>query len=244
MDTIEEARMAVRPVENLYNKIWREQAGTAPYAGGNLRVDLTNRVVEPGRRLLDLGCGDGVLGELLKDRFDEVIGVDISDQALIVAKQRGLATYRVNLDEEALPFPDATFDAITCLDLIEHVFEPRVLVSEIARVLAPGGSLYIAFPNMRYALRIKEIIAGRFPKTSGDIAYSYDGGHLHYYTPGDVRLLLQERGLITVSERGIVSGGIRKNWKYRLLNALLPANLRREFLSIEVLLRAVRPKQT
>jgi methionine biosynthesis protein MetW len=244
MDKIEKAGMAVKPVEALYDRIWREQATAAPYTGGNLRVDLVNRVVEPGKRLLDLGCGDGVLGNLLKNKFNEVAGVDVSDQALAIAKQRGLATYRVNIDEEPLPFPDATFDAITCLDLIEHVFEPRVLVSEIARVLAPRGSLYIAFPNMRYALRIKEIIAGRFPKTSGDIAYSYDGGHLHYYTPADVRSLLQERDLGTISEWGIVSDGIRKNWKYRLLNVLLPAGLRREFLSIEVLLRAVRPEQT
>ena len=244
MDKIEKARMAVKPDEDLYDRIWREQATAAPYRGGNLRVDLANHVVEPGKRLLDLGCGDGVLGNLLKTKFNEVTGVDVSDQALAVAKQRGLATYRVNVDEEPLPFSDATFDAITCLDLIEHVFEPRVLVSEIARVLAPGGSLYIAFPNMRYALRIKEIIAGRFPKTSGDIAYSYDGGHLHYYTPADVRLLLHERGLATMSEWGIVSEGVRNNWKYLLLNALLPANLRREFLSIEVLLRAGRPKQT
>jgi methionine biosynthesis protein MetW len=240
MDKTKEARMAVGPVRNLYEKIWQEQATTSPYSGGNLRVDLTSRVVEPGKRLLDLGCGDGVLGSLLKDRFNEVAGVDISDQALSRAKQRGLTTYRVNVDEEPLPFPDSTFDAITCLDLIEHVFEPRVLVAEIARVLAPDGSLYIAFPNMRYALRIKEIIAGRFPKTSGDIDYSYDGGHLHYYTPADVRSLLKERGLATVSQWGIVSEGIRKNWKYLLLKTLLPSDLRREFLSIEVLMRAVR----
>ena len=147
----------------------------------------------------------------------------------------------MNVDEEPLPFPDAAFDAITCLDLIEHVFEPRVLVAEIARVLAPGGSLYIAFPNMRYALRIKEIIRGRFPKTSGDIEYAYDGGHLHYYTPDDVRSLLKERGMVTTSQWGIVSEGIRKNWKYLLLKTLLPRNLGREFLSIEVLLRAIRP---
>lgn len=234
--------MAVKPVENLYNKIWQDQATAAAYTGGNLRIDLANNVVEPGRRLLDLGCGDGVLGELLKSRFDEVAGIDVSEPALAAAKQRGVVTHQVNVDEEPLPFPDAHFDAVTCLDLIEHVFEPRVLVREIARVLALGGSLYIAFPNMRYALRIKEIIAGRFPKTSGDIAYSYDGGHLHYYTPADVRALLEEQHLVTASQWGIVSNGVRRNWKYLLLKTLLPANLKREFLSIEVLMKAIRQK--
>jgi methionine biosynthesis protein MetW len=244
MVAAEKAGMAVNPVEDLYNKIWKDQATAAPYTGGNLRVDLANQVVERGRRLLDLGCSDGVLGELLKPRFNEVAGVDVSETALVVAKQRGIGTHRVNVDETPLPFPDAYFDAVTCLDLIEHVFEPRVLVREIARVLAPGGSLYVGFPNMRYALRIKEIIAGRFPKTSGDLAYSYDGGHLHYYTPADVRALLQERNLATISEWGIVSPGVRKNWKYLLLKTILPANLEREFLSIEVLLKAIRSKQS
>jgi methionine biosynthesis protein MetW len=243
MGEAEKVGMAVKPVEDLYNKIWKDQATAAPYTGGNLRIDLASQVVQPGRRLLDIGCGDGVLGELLKARFSEVAGVDVSDPALAVAKQRGIATHRVNVDEVPLPFSDAYFDAVTCLDLIEHVFEPRVLVREIARVLMPGGSLYIAFPNMRYALRIKEIIAGRFPKTSGDLEYSYDGGHLHYYTPADVRALLQEQNLVTTAEWGIVSNGIRRNWKYLLLKTVLPSKLDREFLSIEVLLKATRPKQ-
>ena len=77
MDKIEEARMAVGPAKGLYERIWQEQASADPYSGGSLRVDLTNRVVEPGKRLLDLGCGDGVLGYLLKGRFNEVVGVDI-----------------------------------------------------------------------------------------------------------------------------------------------------------------------
>ena len=232
--------MAIKPVEDLYSRIWRDQATISPYAGGNLRVDLTNRIVKPGNNLLDLGCGDGVLGELLKPRFKAVAGVDVSEEALAFAKQRGLSTYRVNVDQEPLPFGDAMFDTVTCIDLIEHVFEPRVLISEISRVLAPGGNLYIAFPNIRYALRIKEIIAGRFPKTSGDIAYSYDGGHLHYYTSADMRSLLEEKNLKTAGQWGIVSPGILNNWKYRILKTALPASLAREFLSIEILIHAFR----
>jgi len=200
------------------------------------------RVVEKGKRLLDLGCADGILAEQLRERFVETHGVDISETALAIARKRGIETHRVNVDEEPLPFPDGFFDAITCLDLVEHVFEPRVLMREMARVLAPGGSVYIAFPNIRYIIRIKELIAGRFPKTSGDVEYSYDGGHLHYYTPEDMRRLLAEQGLSTASEFGIVSGGIRTRWKYRALKSLLSEKLARELLSIEVMTRAVKPK--
>lgn len=229
-------------VEKLYESIWKDQATAAAYAGGNGRIDLAIRVVEKGKRLLDLGCADGILAQQLHKRFAEAHGVDISETALSIARQRGIETHRVNVDEEPLPFADGFFDAITCLDLVEHVFEPRVLLREMARVLAPGGSVYIAFPNIRYIIRIKELIAGRFPKTSGDVAYSYDGGHLHYYTPEDMRRLLEEQGLEPVSEFGIVSGGIRTKWKYRALNSLLPKRLARELLSIEVLTRAVKPK--
>ena len=229
-------------VEKLYENIWKDQATAAPYSGGNGRIDLAMRVVEQGKRLLDLGCADGILAEQLRARFSEAHGVDISETALAIAGKRGIETHRVNVDEEPLPFADGYFDAITCLDLIEHVFEPRVLISEIARVLAPGGSVYIAFPNIRYIIRIKELIAGRFPKTSGDVEYSYDGGHLHYYTPEDMRKLLAERGLNSVAEFGIVSGGIQNKWKYRVLNSLLPQRLARELLSIEVMTRAVKPE--
>ncbi len=193
-------------------------------------------------RLLDIGCSDGVLAEQLSQRFPETHGLDISETALAMARTRGIRTHQLNVDQKPLPFDDGYFSAITCLDLVEHVFEPRVLVSEIARVLAPGGSLYIAFPNMRYLLHIKQLLAGRFPKTSGDTAYSYDGGHLHYYTPRDVRDLLASKGLNTVSEWGIISCGIRDKWKYRLLKAILPSTLKREFLSIEVMLKATKSR--
>jgi methionine biosynthesis protein MetW len=232
----------MNPVEKLYESIWKEQATAAPYTGGNGRIDLAIRVVEPGTTLLDLGCSDGVLAEQLSHRFTETHGLDISETALAMARTRGVQTHQVNVDQEPIPFADGYFSAITCLDLVEHVFEPRVLVAEIARVLAPGGSLYIAFPNMRYILHIKQLFAGRFPKTSGDTAYSYDGGHLHYYTPRDVRDLLASNGLTTTSEWGIVSGGVRDKWKYRVLKAILPAALEREFLSIEVMLKATKPR--
>lgn len=228
-------------LNKLYDRIWRDQANLTPYAGGNLRVDLTLRVITPGNRALDVGCGEGLLIDQLKDRFGEVVGVDISELALAAARQRGLTTYRVDFDSDPLPFPDNHFDAITCLAVIEHVFEPRVLAREIARVLAPGGAVYVAFPNMRYLLHIKQLLAGRFPKTSGDLEYAYDGGHLHYYTPADISDLFGQYGLVTTSQWGIVSDGIRHNWKYRILKTVLPAHLEREFLSIEVLIKAIKP---
>lgn len=231
---------APTPAERLYERIWNDQATREQYVGGNLRIDRAIAAVGPGRRLLDLGCGDGVLGQALRDRFEEVVGADISESALEAAARRGLITQRINADSPPFPFPDSTFDAITCLDLIEHVFEPRVLVTEIARILAPGGVLYLATPNMRYLLRIKELALGRFPKTSGDTEYAWDGGHLHYFTPQDLRELLAERGLRTVSEWGIVSPGVRGNWKYRLLRAVLPERLERELLSIEIFTKAVK----
>src|SRR2546430_796287 len=120
-------------VEKLYESIWKDQASSR-YEGGNFRIDLARRVVEPGRRLLDLGCADGILAEQLQERFKEVHGVDISETALAAARARGITTHRVNVDEEKLPYDDGYFDAITCLDLIEHVFEPRVLLAEIGRL--------------------------------------------------------------------------------------------------------------
>jgi methionine biosynthesis protein MetW len=225
---------------DLYERIWRERSSPALYEGGNLRVDLLSTVLPAGKHLLDLGCGDGVLGGLVMNRFEEVVGADVSDSALKIAEQRGLKPCRVNIDDERLPFPDNYFDTIACLDLIEHVFEPRILVAEIARVLAPQGTLYMAFPNMRYLLHIKSLVYGRFPKTSGDLNFAYDGGHLHYYTSTDIRLLLAERNLLTTKEWGIVSGGVRYRWKYRFLKTILPEKLEREFLSIEILLKSIK----
>ncbi|MGC8494164.1 MAG: bifunctional 2-polyprenyl-6-hydroxyphenol methylase/3-demethylubiquinol 3-O-methyltransferase UbiG [Syntrophobacteraceae bacterium] len=96
-----------------------------------------------GRALLDVGCGGGFLAEeFARDGFC-VTGIDPADRSIEAARKHAAENnltieYRVGKGE-ALPFPDASFDIVVCCDVLEHVDDPGLVISEVARMLKPGG---------------------------------------------------------------------------------------------------------
>ena len=221
--------------EKAYEALWSQKGETKIYKG--LRQDVTARLVSGGERLLDVGCGDGTFAILVKDKYQEVYGVDISSEAIQRAKKRGIKALQVNLNSEPLPFGPNYFDTVTCLDVVEHVFDPRVLIKEIYRVLKPGGEGFITFPNIRFLRYLQSIIfAGRFPKTSGDPSL-YDGGHLHYFTSKDMEILLENAGFRVVAKRGLTSDSARKQFKWILLRSIFGKTFEREFMCVEMMVQ-------
>jgi methionine biosynthesis protein MetW len=191
-------------------------------------------------RLLDVGCGDGALALLVGERARRRVGVDGALAALAKAAAQGVRVQCADLDAAHLPYRDAAFDAVTCLDVLEHVLDPPHLLRELARVLRPGGVLVLTTPNIRYYGFLLTLLGGRFPRTSGD-SEGYDGGHLHYFTFADVRLLLGETGRFAdVEELGLYRFTRLTGWG-RLkegVKALLGDRLKREFFSGAVVIRA------
>ncbi|MFN2288805.1 MAG: bifunctional 2-polyprenyl-6-hydroxyphenol methylase/3-demethylubiquinol 3-O-methyltransferase UbiG [Chromatocurvus sp.] len=95
------------------------------------------------KAVLDLGCAGGFMAEALDDRGAQVTGIDPAAEAIAAARAHAAARqieYHVGVGE-ALPYSDASFDAVVCVDVLEHVNDLRRVVSEIARVLRPGGLL-------------------------------------------------------------------------------------------------------
>jgi ubiquinone/menaquinone biosynthesis C-methylase UbiE len=99
--------------------------------------------------LLDIGCGTGAMLDELEP-FGTVIGADFCEEALGFCKRRGANlgnSYRLcRADARHLPFPPDTFDAVTAMDIIEHIREDDQAITEIARVLKPGGRLFATVP--------------------------------------------------------------------------------------------------
>lgn len=104
-----------------------------------------------GARVLDVGCQLGALPVALAELGAAVTGVDVDDALLAGARLRagcyGARADFARAEAEALPFDDNTFDVVTFVDVIEHVRDPRAAVRELARVLRPGGTLYLFGPN-------------------------------------------------------------------------------------------------
>lgn len=105
-------------------------------------ADEITRVLGPRPvRVLDLGCGAGFLANYLAARGHVVTGIDTTPENLIVARAHGTATYELG-DACNLPYADDSFDVVCAMDLIEHVEQPARLVSEVGRVLRPGGMFF------------------------------------------------------------------------------------------------------
>lgn len=218
-----------------------------PEASSGARIRRADRLVAgpallpDADRLLDVGCGDGSLTYHLKDKARLVVGVDGGHENCLESCSKRIRAQCADLNAPHLPFRDGVFDAVACLDVIEHVLDPRHLLREAARVLRPGGVLVLTTPNIRYYGFIVSLLRGRFPHTSGD-PVGYDGGHLHYFTFADIRELLREAGFAAIGEFGLYRWTLLTAWGRvkEGIKALLGDYIKREFFSGAVVVRATR----
>lgn len=109
------------------------------------------RWLAPGSSILDVGCGHGALLESVSDSF-LLTGVDFAFDMLPLARDRGYAVYQA--DAAALPFKDAQFDAVVCAEVFQHFHDVRPIVTELARVVRPGGSMIISTLNRSSVMRM------------------------------------------------------------------------------------------
>jgi 2-polyprenyl-3-methyl-5-hydroxy-6-metoxy-1,4-benzoquinol methylase len=101
----------------------------------------------PGLELLDVGCGSGTLLSLLKRQGFRVRGVDFSPEAAAIAKSENGVEVEVGSLED-VQFPDASFDVVTLFHVMEHVTNPRHVLTEVSRILRPKGAVILQVPNI------------------------------------------------------------------------------------------------
>ena len=120
-----------------------------------------------GQRLLDIGCGNGAYTEVLAAGFEEVVGVDVVAEHLLDFERRlrgSALRSRITLlpmAAERLDVPDAHFDVVSMIEVLEHVRNVDLAVSEIVRVLQPGGALLISVPNRYFPFETHLVKLGR-----------------------------------------------------------------------------------
>lgn len=145
-----------------------------------------------GRRCLDLGSDNGVISLMLRRRGGSWASADLTEEA--VASIRELVASDVHLVEgQRLPFPDAEFDCVAVVDMIEHVSDDRAFVAELARVTRPGGRLVVNTPHRREtALRRLRDRLGLTDEKHGHVRPGYTLEELHAVVVGSGKFAWNE----------------------------------------------------
>ena len=171
------------------------------------RVLLRDRAIERGqRKLLDVGCGGGLLAEEFARVGFEVTGIDPAPETIETARAHACASglsiqYETGAGEH-LPFPDGAFDQVTCCDVLEHVDDVDCVIAEIARVLKPGGLLFYDTINRTFISKLTVIkVMQEWPST----AFAEPNTHVweKFIKPEELAAELDRHGLDPREVRGI-----------------------------------------
>ncbi len=162
---------------------------SGPYSSHSL---LLARLPAPGegRRVLDVGGGEGYLGRLLRERGFRV--VCLAAPGTVAADfPEGVEVIEADLDREVPSFAEP-FSFLVCGDVLEHLRDPGMTLRRLRANLAPGGRLIASLPNSGHWYFRWTILRGRFPADEKGL---FDRTHLHFYTWQGWRDLLQSAGL-------------------------------------------------
>jgi 2-polyprenyl-6-hydroxyphenyl methylase / 3-demethylubiquinone-9 3-methyltransferase len=171
-----------------------------------LRLDwIDRRAALPGKRVVDVGCGGGILSESMSARGADVLGIDLADKPLRVAQLHALESgaavrYREVSAEDLAHEVAASFDVVTCMEMLEHVPEPDSTVAACAALVRPGGWVFFSTINRNaraflMAILGAEYVLGLLPRGTHEYA--------RFIRPSELARAARAAGLQVEEVRGM-----------------------------------------
>ena len=180
-----------------------------------LRPEIFNLIPKSTKRLLDVGCAEGVLAYEAKKKYniENVVGVEFIERAAEIAKTRLDGVLIGDIESLNLDFPAGYFDCVICADVLEHLKDPWKALLRLKQILNDDGAMIISLPNLRHIVPILKIISDRFEYTDSEIL---DRTHLRFFTLHTMKKLFDECGLKIES----ISCNRSVSLKFKLANVL------------------------
>jgi 2-polyprenyl-3-methyl-5-hydroxy-6-metoxy-1,4-benzoquinol methylase len=157
------------------------------------RIEKIVDMLPTDKRILDIGCYDGTISQLIKEKNNVVIGLDMSMNALNMAKKGGIECVLSNADN--LPFKDASFDVAVASEIIEHIFDTGGFLDEINRILKLDGELILTTPNLALLDNRLRLLLGLQPHYC-EIELDGNAGHIRCFTKKSLRHLIEKHGFV------------------------------------------------
>lgn len=183
----------------LAHKWWDKNSEFKPLHEINpLRLNWINQQAPlSGKRVLDVGCGGGILAESMYFKDAQVTGIDLGEKALNVAKLHQLESgakvdYRLIAVEKLAEEMPASFDVVTCMEMLEHVPDPASVVAACARLVKPTGKVFFSTINRNpkaylFAVLGAEYVLNMLPKGTHDYA--------KFIKPSELAQMMRSAGL-------------------------------------------------
>jgi len=172
-----------------------------------LRLDwILSHLPLAGKRVLDVGCGGGILSDSMARKGAEVLGIDLAAKALRVAQLHALEAHTPNVayrevSAEALADEQpGTFDAVTCMEMLEHVPDPASVVRACSQLVKPGGWVFFSTINRNpksflFAIVGAEYLLNLLPRGTHE--------YLKFIRPSELAAHVRAAGLELVHTRGM-----------------------------------------
>lgn len=203
--------------EALANRWWDKESEFKPLHDINpLRLNyIDERAFLAGKKVVDIGCGGGILSEGMAQRGANVVGIDMGEAPLAVARLHGLESgvevdYRQITVEELAEQEAGTYDVVTCLEMLEHVPQPASVVAACAKLLKPGGQLFLSTINRNpkaflFAIVGAEHVLKLLPKGTHE--------YKKFIKPSELMLYVRQAGLDFQDITGMTYNPLLKTYK-------------------------------
>ena len=155
---------------------------------------IISRIVEPGSKVLDLGCGDGELMFLLTNEKNvRAQGIELDDSQIYKCVEKGLSVFHSDIDSGLLEYPDKSFDYVILNQTMQQAKKADFVIQESLRV---GRKLIVGFPNFAYfKARVSIFFRGKTPITKSLPYHWYDTPNLHFLTISDFKDYCKEKNI-------------------------------------------------
>ncbi|MBN8960001.1 MAG: methionine biosynthesis protein MetW [Rhizobiales bacterium] len=166
--------------------------GAAPFNPADHRGDhlLVAEMVPSGSRVLDVGCGDGDLLQLLERRGVDGRGIELSREGVNKCVAKGLAVVQGDADTDLDAYPDDAFDYVILSQTLQATRQPRAVLENLLRI---GHRAIVSFPNFGYwKMRLQLLVGGHMPRTDNLPATWYETPNIHFCTIKDFVQLCDE----------------------------------------------------
>jgi glycosyltransferase involved in cell wall biosynthesis/2-polyprenyl-3-methyl-5-hydroxy-6-metoxy-1,4-benzoquinol methylase len=195
-------------ISSFYDEYWNRDHGWTPshsFTDMQLSLHFKNKgsiAFPESSSVLDVGCGDASNYQAwLVKQVRDLKAIDISTTGIARATQMGIDA-RVHDLSQPFPFEKNSFDGAVCIEVLEHLYDPKYTVSEIFRVLKPGGLLIASVPNSGYFReRLRALTRAELSTSISDLSNEWKGAHIRFYNLRSFTRLFEVSGFKVESIR-------------------------------------------